>query len=146
MFIVTDMGNKVSKQAHIYGSQNIVLKGKSVILENAVLRGDLRRVGAGSAVSIATGVHVLIDRNVVLRPPYKTYKGQFSYYPLRIGDHVWIKQDSIIEAATIGSFVLIGQNCMVGRFAMISDCCLIENNTIIPTNTVIPPLSVGFLM
>lgn len=37
----------------------------------------------------------------------------FSYYPMKIGDHVTIGEGSIVEAATIGSHVTIGKNCII---------------------------------
>lgn len=48
-----------------------------------------------------------------IRPPYKTYRGNFNYYPMKIGDHVHIGANSIVEAATIGSHVEIGKNCVI---------------------------------
>jgi len=78
----------------------------------------------------------------VIRPPYKTYKGVFSYYPMKIGDHVSIGTNSIVEAAQIGSMVEIGKNCIIGRFAIIKDCAKIEDNTIIAPGTVVPSLSI----
>ena len=47
------------------------------------------------------------------RPPYKTYRGNFNYYPMKIGDHVHIGANSIVEAATIGNHVEIGKNCII---------------------------------
>jgi carbonic anhydrase/acetyltransferase-like protein (isoleucine patch superfamily) len=49
----------------------------------------------------------------LIRPPYKTYRGNFNYYPMKIGDHVHIGANSVIEAATIGNHVEIGKNCVV---------------------------------
>jgi dynactin-5 len=40
-FITTDTGNKVSRASKVIGSQNIILGGKTLILD-AVIRGDLR--------------------------------------------------------------------------------------------------------
>lgn len=37
----------------------------------------------------------------------------FSYYPMKIGDHVTIGEGTIVQAATIGSFVSIGKNCVI---------------------------------
>ena len=34
---------------------------------------------------------------------------------MKIGDHVTIGEGSIVEAATIGSFVHIGKNCVIVR-------------------------------
>lgn len=47
------------------------------------------------------------------RPPYKTYRGNFNYYPMKIGDHVHIGTGTIVEAATIGNHVEIGKNCII---------------------------------
>ena len=49
------------------------------------------------------------------RPPYKTYRGNFNYYPMKIGDHVHIGANSIVEAAQIGNHVEIGKNCVIVR-------------------------------
>ena len=47
------------------------------------------------------------------RPPYKTYRGNFNYYPMKIGDHVHIGANSVVEAAQIGNHVEIGKNCVI---------------------------------
>ncbi|ORZ12797.1 putative dynactin Arp1 p25 subunit RO12 [Absidia repens] len=141
-YIETDTGNKVSRKSVICGSQNIILGGKTIIQTDCVIRGDLRRTGAGHAVVIAIGRYCLLSQKSIIRPPYKTYKGIFSYYPMKIGDYVTIGEGSIIEAATIGSHVSIGKNCIIGRFAIIKDCCCITDNTVIAPNTVVPSFSV----
>lgn len=61
---------------------------------------------------------------------------------MKIGDHVHIGEGTVVEAASIGSFVMIGKNCVIGRFAIIKDCVNIEDGTIIAPNTVIPSFSV----
>lgn len=48
-------------------------------------------------------------------PPYKTYRGNFNYYPMKIGDHVHIGANTVVEAATIGNHVEIGKNCVIVR-------------------------------
>ncbi|CAO3650870.1 unnamed protein product [Cunninghamella echinulata] len=131
-YIETDTGNKVSKNQ----------LSVTIIQTDCVIRGDLRRTGGGHAVVIAIGRYCLLSQKSIIRPPYKTYKGIFSYYPMKIGDHVTIGEGSIIEAATIGSHVSIGKNCIIGRFAIIKDCCCITDNTVIAPNTVVPSFSV----
>ncbi|KAJ3043323.1 hypothetical protein HDV00_005326 [Rhizophlyctis rosea] len=133
-----DTGNKVSRKSVICGSQNIIL----VIQTECVVRGDLRRTGGGHAVVVAIGRYCMLGQRSVIRPPYKTYKGIFSYYPMKIGDHVVVGEDTIVEAATIGSYVHIGRNCVIGRFTVIKDCCRILDNTVIPPNSVVPSFSV----
>ncbi|KAE9400637.1 dynactin subunit P25, partial [Gymnopus androsaceus JB14] len=140
-FIETDTGNKVSRRATIAGPQNIILGGKTIISSGAIIRGDLRRSGPGHAVVISLGRYCLVGEGCVLRPPYKTYRGAFNYYPMKVGDHVHIGAGSIIEAATIGNHVEIGKNCVIGKFTIIKDCAKVADNTIVPPNTVIPALS-----
>ncbi|KAJ2357516.1 hypothetical protein GGF43_001412 [Coemansia sp. RSA 2618] len=140
-FIETDTGNKVSRRSQISGSQNIVLGGKTIVHSKCTIRGDLRRAGPSHQASVLIGRFCSLGQASVLRPPYKTYKGIFSYYPLKIGDHVEIGPNTIVEAASIGSHVKIGANCIIGRFAIIKDCCLIEDGTVIAPNSVIPPFS-----
>jgi len=54
-------------------------------------------------------------RDPSYRPPYKTYRGAFNYYPMKIGDFVHIGANTIVEAATIGNHVEIGRNCVIVR-------------------------------
>lgn len=55
----------------------------------------------------------MINPLVQARPPYKTYRGNFNYYPMKIGDHVHIGASTVVEAATIGNHVEIGKNCVI---------------------------------
>ncbi|KAJ2928606.1 hypothetical protein H1R20_g8463, partial [Candolleomyces eurysporus] len=146
-FIETDTGNKVSRRATIAGPQNIILGGKTIISSGAIIRGDLRRTGPGHAVVISLGRYCLVGEGCIMsdvtdeRPPYKTYRGNFNYYPMKIGDHVHIGANTVVEAATIGNHVEIGKNCIIGKFTIIKDCAKIADNTVIPPNTVIPALA-----
>lgn len=157
-------GNKVSRRAVIYGAANIVLGGKCVIHHNAVLRGDLKRVvharsgdeggPASSSVVIVMGRYGLLQDACILRPPYKTHQGyvlrrsapltssQFSFFPLRIGDHVCIGHGSVVEAAQIGSHVEIGANCVIGRMAILRDCSVVLDGAVVAPNTVVPSMCV----
>ena len=77
---------------------------------------------------------------------------------MKIGDHVHIGANSVVEAAQIGNHVEIGKNCVIvrdicplvidqadcttkGKFTIIKDCAKIADDTIIPPNTVVPALS-----
>ncbi|GAA5959826.1 hypothetical protein JCM3765_000115 [Sporobolomyces pararoseus] len=147
-YIQTETGNIVSRQSLIYGSQNIVLSGKSILSPHCVLRGDLRRTGAssssgsgGGTVVIAMGKYCFVGEGTVLRPCYKTYKGVFSYYPMKIGDYVTIGSSSVVEAASIGTGVEIGKNCIVGPLAILKDYCKIHDGAIVGAGTIVPSLT-----
>ncbi|KAJ3194483.1 hypothetical protein HDU82_002451, partial [Entophlyctis luteolus] len=107
-----------------------------------IVRGDLRRAGVNHTVVIGVGKFALLAQRTVIRPPSKVYKNLFSYYPIKIGDFVHIGEDSVVEAANIGSYVEIGKNCIIGRFAIIKDCAKILDNAVIPPNCIIPSFSV----
>lgn len=49
----------------------------------------------------------------MIRPPGKIYKGQFTFYPVKISDCVMIGKECIVEAAQIGVGVEIGENCII---------------------------------
>ena len=62
--------------------------------------------------------------------------------PLRMGDHVFVGQGSVVQAATIGNHVHIGQGVVVGEFAIIKDYVRILDGTVVPANMVIPSFSI----
>lgn len=62
-----DTGNKVSRRATIAGPQNIILGGKTIIANGAIIRGDLRRTGPGHAVVISLGRYCLVGEGCVMR-------------------------------------------------------------------------------
>ncbi|SJX66002.1 probable dynactin Arp1 p25 subunit RO12 [Sporisorium reilianum f. sp. reilianum] len=150
-------GNKVSRKATILGSQNIILGGKCIIQHGTIIRGDLKRITSSSAasssaaggqsqptqsVAIFIGRYCILAESSVIRPPYKTYKGVFSYYPMKIGDHVSVGANTVLEAASVGSHVEIGANCLIGRFVIIKDCARILDGSVVAPNTVIPSFSI----
>ncbi|KAG4303619.1 hypothetical protein PCK1_000137 [Pneumocystis canis] len=140
-YIKTDMGNKISRlRTTILGSQNIILGGKTLIQSECTIRGDLKRFDNNQqSIAVMIGKYCSLSLGTVIRPPSKTYKGVFNYYPLKIGDFVQIGEGSMIEAASIGSYVKIGKQC--GKFCIIKDCVEIRDGTILPENSIIPSFS-----
>lgn len=47
-----------------------------------------------------------------------TYSAIFrvAFFPLHIGDHVFIDEDTVVNAAHVGSYVYIGKNCVIVSF------------------------------
>ena len=66
----------------------------------------------------------------------------FTYMPLRLGDHVFVGESSVVQAATVGSHVRIGAHVVVGEFAIIKDYVRVLDGAVIPANMVIPSFSV----
>lgn len=131
-YVQTRTGNKVSKRAALHGADNIELKGKGVIRESTILRGDL--------ALLRFGTYCLIGADTVLRPAVKLFKTV--YFPLRCGDHVRIGRDCVLAPGLIGNCVDIQDNVVVGKRASIRHNVLILKNSVVPADTVIPPFSV----
>ncbi|KAF2087256.1 trimeric LpxA-like protein, partial [Saccharata proteae CBS 121410] len=143
-YIETDTGNKVSRKACISGTANITLGGKTVIQSDVHLRGDLHRwkEPGKAATAIIIGKYTVIGAGCVIKPPCRMNGGQLSYFPLRIGEHVFIGPDSVISAANIGSHVYIGEHCVLEPFSILRDNVKVLPHTVIPANMVIPSNSV----
>ncbi|KAF2452927.1 dynactin [Lineolata rhizophorae] len=146
-YIETDTGNKVSRRANITGTANITLGGKTVIQADAYLRGDLQRRTDGAdakapATAINVGRYTFISQGCVIKPPSRISRGQVSYYPLRIGDNVFIGPGSTVSAASIGSHVHIGENSILQAGVIVKDCVKILPGSIVPANMVVPSFSV----
>ncbi|RWA07526.1 hypothetical protein EKO27_g7581 [Xylaria grammica] len=150
-YIETDTGNKVARKAVLVGTQHIMLGGKTVIQADAMIRGDLARTtqppstsGAapGSNTAVAIGRYCFLSKGCCLRPPGRIYKGSFTYLPLRLGDHVFVGEGTVVQAATIGSHVHIGQNVVIGEFAIIKDYVRVLDGAVVAPNMVIPSFSI----
>ncbi|KAM7196170.1 putative dynactin subunit 5 protein [Rhypophila sp. PSN 637] len=150
-YIETDTGNKVARKATLVGTQNIMLGGKTVIQQEVMIRGDLIRSlpsssssggGPPSNTAVAIGRYCFLSRGCCLRPPGRLYKGVFTYMPLRMGDHVFVGQGTVVQAASIGSHVHIGAQVVVGEFAIIKDYVRILDGSVVAPNTVIPSFSI----
>ncbi|EDV30722.1 uncharacterized protein Dana_GF14899 [Drosophila ananassae] len=128
-YVETASGNKVSRHTVLCGSQNIVLNGKVIVQSGAIIRGDLANVRAGR--------YCVISKDSVIRPPYKQFSKGIAFFPMHIGDHVFIGEGAVVSAATIGSCVYIGKNAIIGRRCTLKDCCVIEDGAVLPPETTV---------
>lgn len=88
----------MSRRAAITGTANITLGGRTVIMADVHLRGDLHSTRTAPSSSgkeatptaISIGRCTVISTGSVIRPPYRTSRGQIHYYPMKIGDNVFI--------------------------------------------------------
>ncbi|KAK5695274.1 hypothetical protein LTR97_008780 [Elasticomyces elasticus] len=149
-YIETDTGNKISRRARIEGKQNIMLAGKSVVMAGATLRGDLHRKSdkpaegekGSSVTAISVGKASIISTDCTIRPPMRLSRGQMTFYPMRIGDNVFIGTGTHVSALSISSHVHIGAGCILSPFCVIKESCKILPGTVVPSHMIIPPGSI----
>ena len=115
----------VSRKATVEGPQHVELKGKSVLKDGVVIRGDLGH-------RIQMGRYVTVEEGTSLMP---------CDVPMVIRGHDTIGKDCEIQAASIGSFVRIGNYCKIGKRCLIKDACIVEEGTVLGDDTVVPPFS-----
>jgi len=133
-FASTKRGNKVSKSCVLCGSDNIGVKGRTILESGSVIRGDLSTIELGS--------YCVLGKGAVLRPPEQTFQGRIAHIPMTIGDHVIIEENAIVEAAAIGECTRIGKKAMVGPRCIISPCTLIVDGSVLAANSVTAPFSI----
>lgn len=132
-FIVTPAKNKVSMEAIINGSANIVLQGYVIIREKCFIRGDL--------ANIRFDVNTILMPNVMIRPPIKQYAKGVAFFPMIVGSNTIINENSIISSIQVGNYVWIGKNVILGKRTLIRDCVIIEDDVVLPPDTSVPPFT-----
>ena len=158
-YIETDTGNKVARRSQLHGTQHIILGGRAVIQPQVCIRGDLVRTlptpsssiadplesdvtaraqQQQNTIAVAIGRYSFISTSSVLRPPYKLHRGKTSYHPLKIGEHVFVGPNCVIEAASIGDRVHVGAGSVLGRFAILKEGCRVLEGTVVPGGMVVP--------
>jgi dynactin-5 len=66
----------------------------------------------------------------------------FTYYPLKLGDFVFVGADAVVEAASIGSHVHVGAGSVIQKSAIVGDYVRILDGSVVPEAMVVPSFSV----
>lgn len=150
-YIKTAAQNYISREAHIYGPRNVEMKGKSIILPSAYIRGDFAAVRIGRYCKIGKGSVLRpcynLDADTENKPPSnnnnnnKTSKAT-KFTPLFVGNYTQVGSDCVIEASSIGSNVHVGNDVVVGKRCVIKDNCWIESGCVLTDGMVVPPFSI----
>lgn len=159
--------NLVSTQSIILGGKTIIEPYVTIrgdLKRSSSNSGNSSSKGTEGAVSI--GRYCILRESSRLVPPHKlrtrtittpsttghdadTTTGTATsstteekvYYPMKLGDYIDIGPSSLIESATISSFVQIGARCHLGNMSVVKEGCIIEDDTIVAPFSVIAPFS-----
>lgn len=137
-YIETSSGNRILKQAKIYGPDRILISGNTTIKCNVELHGDVEALDEKSKCSIQIGKYCYLDSDCQVEPPTMSNGIR---NPVVIGSYTIIGKNSVIRLMNIGNRVLIERNCKLNEQSVVYDCCWIREGTIIPPKMVIPPYS-----
>lgn len=149
-YIETDTGNKVARRAQLHGTQHIILGGRVVIQPDVCIRGDLIRTSTSSSTSeqapaqkqatgtsVSIGRYTFVSHGAILRPPHRVYKGALSFHPLKIGEHTFIGDGAVVEAASVGDHVVVGKGAVVGNMAILKDWVKVLEGAVVPDGMVV---------
>lgn len=127
------------------GTPHIILGGRVVVQADVCLRGDLCRlpISAGepdnTRTSITVGRYVLISTGSTLHPPHRFVRGgEVAYYPMKVGENVFIGAGCYIGAASVGSNVWIGKGAVVGNGCIIKDAAKVLEGSVLAAGMVVP--------
>ena len=115
----------IAKSAQIIG--DVTIGDRTIVLFNAVIRGDLNKIVIGEKCSI--------QDNVVIHatPEHETI----------IGNEVAITHGCVLEGCRIGDRTLLGMGAVVLDGAEIGENCIIGAGAVVLNNTVIPDNSIA---
>ena len=112
--------------------QTCVLVGIASLVQRLSYDHPSRNSARGNEFSLLSVNH----EHFLERKKYPTFR--VAFFPLQIGDHVFIGEGSVVNAAVVSSYVYIGKNVIIGRRCVLKDCCYIEDNSVVPPETVVP--------
>jgi len=120
------LGRDVFIASTAYVGGDVTLGDQTVVMHQAVIRGDIApiRIGARSNIQDGAIVHTAYDT------------------PLDIGDEVSIGHRAVMHGRRVGSRTLIAIGAIVLDHCVIGDRCIIAAGTVIAPNTEIPDGSV----
>lgn len=64
--------------------------------------------------------------------------GQLAYYPVKIGDNVFIGPGTYVASAGISSHAHIGANCVLSPFCIIKEGARVLPDSVVPPNMIVP--------
>ncbi|ABN66171.2 dynactin subunit P25 [Scheffersomyces stipitis CBS 6054] len=147
-WIETSSGNRISRSAHISGSDRIVINGNATIHPGVQIHGDVQLLANKSSTDTTTatlGKFCYLRPNCQIIPPVlqecsdsdsTTYHG-----PVTIGAYTIIGSNTVVKSANVGNRVLIEDDCVLENLSIIYECCVIRKGTVVPPKTIIPPYS-----
>lgn len=72
----------------------------------------------------------------------RIHHGVMTFYPMRMGDNIFIGQGTHVSSIHICSHAHIGENCVLGAFSVIKDNAKVLPNTVVPPHMIVPAGSI----
>lgn len=108
-------------------------------------------VRENTRTSISVGKYTVIGPGATLHPPHRVFRartnpaegkadgaGEVSYYPMKLGENVYIGANAYVEAASVGSHVFIGKGAVIGNGCIVKDGVKVLEGSIMVAGMVAP--------
>ena len=116
------LGRDVFIASTAYVGGDVTLGDQTVVMHQAVVRGDIAPIRIGARCNVQDGA--------IVHTAYDT--------PLDIGDEVSIGHRAVVHGRRIGSRTLIGIGAIVLDHCRIGSRCIVAAGTLLPPNSRVP--------
>lgn len=83
-----------------------------IVSKQSVIRPPFKKFAKGYTTIPFHWLHVLVYCNNV-KVLVDLVDDRVAFFPLHVGDHVFIGENTVVNAAVVGSYVYIGKNCVI---------------------------------
>lgn len=80
----------------------------------------------------------MISSGAIIHPPHRVVKGETVYYPMKIGENVFIGPRAVVSAASIGSHVHLDAGCVIGNGCILRDGVKVLEDSVLVAGMVVP--------
>lgn len=103
------------------------------------LPNDASELRENTRTAISVGRYTVLGTGSTFEPPHRVLRGgEVTYYPMKIGDHVYIGAGCVVSAASIGSFVHMGKGSVVENGCIVKDQVKILEGSVLAAGMNVP--------
>lgn len=94
-----------------------------IISKNAIIRPPFKKFSRGSVIAAmlnnAVISGILLSRSNIMLSCCTFTLFSVAFFPLMMGDHVFIGERAVVNAAMVGSYIYIGKDAVIVRMTVI---------------------------